>query len=130
MGVKLNQSNKISLAKKLRLYSSPVEVKFWHAINRNQIGAKFRRQHPIGKYFVDFVCLERNLIIELDGDAHAETIEYDNERTDFLEQAGYKVIRIPNNYIVSELDGVILHLKEILEGKVAVHDYFKSRYEV
>ena len=68
---------------------------------------KFKRQKLIGNYIVDFVCLEQKLIIELDGGQHAEQIEYDKTRTNFLESEGYEVLRFWNNQVLHELEGVL-----------------------
>ena len=83
-------------AKNLRKSMSDSERIFWHQINRNQLGVKFRRQQPIGPYIVDFICHELKLVIELDGDQHATNLAYDNKRTKFIESNGYKLIRIAN----------------------------------
>jgi very-short-patch-repair endonuclease len=76
---------KIQNARRLRKSLTEAEKRLWHSLNRRQIGAlKFRRQHPIGEYIVDFVCLERRLIVELDGGQHADDIDYDDARTAWL----------------------------------------------
>jgi very-short-patch-repair endonuclease len=73
---------------------------------------KFRRQHPIGGYFVDFVCLEARLVVELDGGQHAVCQGYDQRRTRFLEGRGYRVIRFWN-------DDVLLRTQLVLEAVLA-----------
>ncbi len=79
----------------------------WYLLrNRRLAGYKFRRQAPIGKYIVDFLCYERRLIIELDGGQHQEQADYDNERTRWLESKGFRVIRFWNNEMLQETDGV------------------------
>ena len=79
----------------------------WYLLrNRRLAGYKFRRQAPIGKYIVDFLCYERRLIIELDGGQHQEQADYDNERTRWLESTGFRVIRFWNNEMLQETDGV------------------------
>ena len=89
-------------AKQLRKNMSDTERRFWYRINNRQLGVKFRRQYPIGPYFADFVCIEKRLVIELDGDQHAIDIDYDNKRTDFIESMGYTVIRIANSYLTNK----------------------------
>ena len=76
----------------------------------------FKRQHPIGNYIVDFVCLEKKLIIEIDGGQHNEVdnIEYDRARTDFLETKGYHVIRFWNSDIDKNIEGVFLEIDKYL----------------
>ncbi len=108
---------KYILARNLRKQSTKQEELLWNLLrNRQFSNLKFRRQYPIGKYIVDFVCIKKKIIIELDGGQHNfnKNIEYDNERTQFLENLGYKVIRFWNNDIDDNLDGVILELEKYL----------------
>ena len=72
------------------------ERKLWQIIRKRAINNfRFRRQYPIGKYIVDFICREKKLIIEVDGGQHntKENIQADNQRTEYLESKGYKVLR-------------------------------------
>ncbi len=75
---------------------------------------KFRRQFPIEPYIADFVCLEPKLIIELDGSQHFDQAAYDNERTDFLEQRGFKVLRFWNNDVFKNTEGVLESIRLII----------------
>ena len=70
-------------------------------------GVKFRRQHAIDNYIVDFCSLRRKLILELDGSQHLEQADYDMERTKHLEAKGYRVLRFWNNEIMNEIDAVL-----------------------
>jgi very-short-patch-repair endonuclease len=80
-------------ARSLRLSSTDAERRLWRALRDRQLeGYKFRRQRPIGPFIADFVCLERLLIIELDGSQHADS-NYDDARTAWLEQHGWCVLR-------------------------------------
>jgi very-short-patch-repair endonuclease len=80
----------------------------WAHLRRRQIfNCKFRRQYPLGQYIVDFVCLERRLVVELDGGQHAEQQRYDAGRTRWLEEQGYQVLRFWNNQVFDELEGVL-----------------------
>ena len=80
--------------KALRTNQTEAENRLWyHLRNRRFQGWKFRRQHILEGYIVDFVCLERRLVIELDGGQHADQKAYDNQRTLALEKVGFKVIR-------------------------------------
>ena len=119
-------------AKELRKNMPDAERKFWRAVNYDKLGVKFRRQQKIGPYYVDFICFESKLAIELDGDQHAmaKDAEYDNRRTDFIRSQGYKIIRIPNIYVHKHLDFVIDHLKSIIRGEADANDYFKDRYDL
>ena len=96
----------LNRAKELRQNITDAERFLWHYLRNKQLdGYKFRRQHPIDKYIIDFVCLETNLIIELDGGQHGEKdkIQYDASRTKFLEGLGYKVLRFWNNEIFENI---------------------------
>lgn len=109
-------SNNI-IARVLRQNQTPQEQKLWNMIRNNQLGVKFKRQHPIGNYIVDFVCREKWLIIELDGSQHNEekNIISDNERTLYLNSSGFKVIRFWNNDVDNNIEGVILEIKKYID---------------
>ncbi len=102
----------------LRKELTPAERKLWSAIRNDQLGVNFRRQHAIGNYIPDFVCIEKKLIIELDGSQHLEQAAYDQERTKYLEAQGYKVIRFWNNDVMKNMDGVILALIHAMDDRV------------
>jgi isoleucyl-tRNA synthetase/very-short-patch-repair endonuclease len=102
--------NLTHLAKNLRKNDTDLEHKLWQAIRNRQINnCKFRRQHQIDNYIVDFVCLEKQLIIELDGSQHAfeKNKKYDELRTKYLEKKGFKVLRFWNNEIFENFNGVL-----------------------
>jgi len=106
-------------AQQLRKSSTDAELRLWLRLkNRNLSGFKFRRQHPIPPYFVDFVCLEQKLIVELDGGQHAEQTSRDAERTAFLQSKAFRVIRFWNNDVLKQTDDV---LEEILRQLRAPH---------
>ena len=107
-------SDLLSFARNMRKNPTEAEKKLWFALKNQQLGDKFRRQHQIGQYIVDFVCLEKKLIIECDGGQHNEQV--DRERTSYLEAQGYKVIRFWNNEILSNLEGVLFVIKENLSS--------------
>jgi very-short-patch-repair endonuclease len=71
-------------ARRLRKELTPAERKLWAYLRDDQLGFNFRRQHAIGNFIVDFICIKRKLIIELDGSQHIEQQEYDMERTKYL----------------------------------------------
>jgi len=101
----MNLTNK---ARSLRKNQTDVEQLVWkHLRNRQLYNYKFRRQFPIEPYIADFVCLDLKLIIELDGGQHASQIDYDNQRSLFLEQRGFKVIRFWNNDVIENTVGVL-----------------------
>ncbi len=85
-----------------------------HLRGRQMLGQKFRRQHPIGPFIVDFVCLENGLIIEVDGGQHALEIEKDGQRTAWLKTEGYQVLRFWNHEVLKELTSVKERIAEFL----------------
>ncbi|HMN19561.1 MAG TPA: endonuclease domain-containing protein [Candidatus Moranbacteria bacterium] len=110
---------KTKRARTLRKNQTPQEIILWSRLrNRGIRRCKFRRQYPIGNYFVDFVCLERKLIIELDGSQHKKERqrEYDESRTMFLSNQGYRVVRFWDNEVNSNLNGVIMKIESVLDG--------------
>jgi very-short-patch-repair endonuclease len=101
-------------AKRLRRNQTDVEKNLWMALRSRQINhLKFRRQVPLGKYIVDFVCFEKRLIIELDGGQHADAKDYDQERTNWLELQGFKVVRFWNNDVIENIEGVLTRIIEL-----------------
>ena len=108
----------ISQARDLRQKETESEQILWSWLRNNQLnGAKFRRQQPLGNYVVDFVCFDKKLIIEIDGGQHNDDqfIEKDKERTRFLHSEGFRVIRFWNNDVLTNIDGVIIHIRRTLE---------------
>ena len=101
----------------LRKELTPAERKLWALIRNDQLGVNFRRQHAVGNYIPDFVCVQKKLIIELDGSQHLEQEEYDEERTKYLNSLGYKVIRFWNNDVTNKIDGVILAILHAMEDE-------------
>ncbi len=86
---------------------SDAEQALWHILRRRQIsGLRFRRQHPFGDYILDFVCLENRLVIEVDGGQHGQQAEYDLNRTQELNAAGFRVLRFWNNEVLNEMESV------------------------
>lgn len=94
----------------LRHSSTDAEQKLWSRLRSRRLnGAKFRRQHPVGPFIVDFFCSSALLIIELDGSGHAECEQqtYDQERTRYIEERGLKVLRFWNHQIFQEMELVL-----------------------
>ena len=103
-------------ARRLRKQSTDAERALWrHLRNRHLGGYKFRRQAPIGSYIVDFLCLERKLVIELDGGQHQLRAGLDRERTKRLESQGYRVVRFWNNQVLRETAAVLEAIVQALE---------------
>ena len=105
-------------ARELRNNPTDAERALWQQLRRRQIGGyKFRRQHPLGNYIVDFFCVEKGLIIELDGGQHQERIAYDNIRTEWLASQGFRVLRFWNNQVLEEIEAVKQVIHEALMSK-------------
>ena len=103
-------------ARRLRLEQTDAEQRLWARLRGSQLERfKFRRQYPIGPFFADFFCLEARLVIELDGSQHADQLEPDKRRTEFLRAAGYAVLRFWNNEVTSEIDEVLQRIAGALE---------------
>jgi very-short-patch-repair endonuclease len=98
---------------------TPAEAKVWQAVRNRQIGFKIRRQHPIGRFIADFYCAEAMLVIEIDGDVHADPDQaaYDKARAGWLEERGYCVLRFQAQDVDNELDAVLEALREACEGR-------------
>jgi len=97
-----------SYSKRLRRELTTEERRLWYLLRSRRFAHyKFRRQHPVGNYILDFVCCEARLAIELDGGQHDEREEYDRQRTVWLNQKGWLVIRFWNNALWNNEDGVL-----------------------
>ena len=107
--------NKTMLARNLRQSSTDAESRLWNYLRSRQFyGYKFKRQKLIGKYIVDFVCVEEKVVIELDGGRHLISVKFDELRTLELSSMEYKVIRFWNNEVMNNIDGVLQRVKEAL----------------
>jgi very-short-patch-repair endonuclease len=96
------------LQRKLRNAPTDAEHRLWQYLRNRQLeGCKFRRQHPFGDYILDFACLERKVVVELDGGQHADNVRYDSARTSYLERCGYRVLRFWNNEVFENIEGVV-----------------------
>ena len=95
----------------------PEEV-LWQKIRRKQLGVKFRRQHGIGRYIVDFYCAELSLVIEIDGDSHFSTEgkEKDTKRDAFIEALGIKVLRFTNEEVMKQTESVLERLFNLVRS--------------
>ncbi len=106
-------------AKNNRRYMTPAESALWEGLRNKNLGVKFRRQHPVNAYIPDFVCLEKLLVVEVDGGYHFVGNQQvsDEERTRYLEQNGFEVIRFTNEEVLGDIDGVLERIKEVLKSK-------------
>ena len=97
----------IKTAKTLRDRSTDAEMLLWRHLRAKQLeGLKFRRQQPIGRYIVDFVCFERKIIVEVDGGQHLNS-DTDKGRDNVLKTQGFKVLRFWNNEVLTDIQGVL-----------------------
>lgn len=100
----------VGIARRLRREATAVEKALWSRLrNRRLMGAKFRRQHPLGRYIADFYCEEANLVIELDGGIHsqADQKEYDDVRQLAIESNGITVLWFKNQEVERDLEGLL-----------------------
>lgn len=120
MGSRVRGREIINIARDLRHSQTDAENLLWPKLRFiRSNGIRFRRQHPVGHYIVDFICLEKRLIIEVDGGQHAENEEQDSKRTKWLEDEGYRVIRFWNNDVLTNMDGVLFRIMETLKIEVS-----------
>jgi very-short-patch-repair endonuclease len=118
--VRVNNTRRIKIeitanARLLRAGMTDVERMLWRSLRGKQVANfRFRRQHPIGKYIADFACIERKLLIELDGGQHQDQAVYDERRTIYLQSQGWEVLRFWNNDVVGNLDGVLSNIAAAL----------------
>ncbi|MGI0120019.1 endonuclease domain-containing protein [Zooshikella sp. RANM57] len=104
-----NDKNSLTRRRVLRSNLTEPERRLWNALRKKQLRVKFRRQHGIGQYIVDFYCAERRLVIEVDGESHftQEGMAYDDVRDTFLMSCGLKVLHFTNQQVMCELEGVL-----------------------
>jgi very-short-patch-repair endonuclease len=107
-------------ARELRQPQTPAEATLWRHLRNRNLEYKFRRQHPIESFMVDFYCAEAKLLIEVDGETHFQKtqIEYDQARTEHLERLGYKVIRFTNDDLRYNINIVISKIIEEVKTRV------------
>lgn len=111
----------LRLARDHRHPLTPAEAKLWAKVRNRGLGFKIRRQHPIWRFIADFYCAEAKLVIEIDGDSHAEPdqIQYDAAWTEWLEMREYKVVRFTNNDIYKHLNDVLKEIYIVCEERVS-----------
>ena len=104
----MREMDALTKARQLRRNQTDAEKRLWQLLRNRQLsGYKFRRQHPIGPYIADFVCLESMVIVELDGGQHMDQQAYDERRSAYLSRHGFCVVRFWNNDVLKNLEGVI-----------------------
>jgi len=99
----------------LRNNPTSAEARLWAYLRLKRLdGIKFRRQHAIGRYVVDFCSPEAKLVVELDGSQHLAQAEQDNRRTELLESQGYRVLRFWNHDVLNDIDAVVRRIQDTL----------------
>ena len=107
----------INRARELRSNLTDAEKILWRHLRLRQVnGYKFRRQRPVGPYIVDFICLEKKLIVELDGGQHAAQKQYDARRDSWLISHGFDVLRFWNHDVLTNTDSVKEAIFRALNG--------------
>ena len=107
----------LAKARQLRSEQSNAERRLWWVLRGHSLGNfKFRRQVPIGSYIADFCCMSRKLIIEVDGEHHAETAEYDLARENVLRKKGFEVLRFSAIDVTKNRAGVVDQILHALEA--------------
>ena len=111
----------LAYAREMRQPQTIAEANLWRVLRNRQSGFKFRRQHPIDRFIVDFYCAEARLLIEVDGESHLEPnqVEYDKARTDYLEDLGYRVIRFTNDNVRYNIEMVTGEILAAIERRIA-----------
>jgi very-short-patch-repair endonuclease len=105
-------------ARILRRAMTESERKLWSGLRSEQLGVKFRRQHPVGNYIADFACLAPKLIVELDGSQHQAQEGYDARRDAFLRGQGFDLLRFGSNEPFIQFDGVLQAIANRLDELV------------
>jgi very-short-patch-repair endonuclease len=114
---------KTERARQLRKEMTRAERILWAALRGKRFqGLRFRRQEPIAGFIVDFVCVARRLVIELDGAAHATTQAYDQERDTILQSRGLTVLRLPNDLIEQHLPDALDRIAALCDGHPSTHE--------
>ena len=102
----------IQLARDMRNNMTDAEKSLWSRLRRKQLcGLKFRSQHPIFRYILDFYCHEKRLAIEIDGNNHKERRDYDEYRDEFMHSLGIKTVRIRNQEVLRDVDSVMQKIR-------------------
>ena len=113
---RMREGAKQGFARQLRRGMTDAERHLWQHLRLRQVdGHRFRRQHPVGPYIVDFICIERRVVIEVDGGQHAHA-PTDLGRSSYLQARGLKVLRFWNNDVLGNIEGVI----DALRGTLAI----------
>jgi len=106
-------------ARDLRCRLTPAEASLWEALQQRQLrGLRFRRQHPVGPFVVDFFCPAVKLVVQVDGPIHDEQVDQDEYRSQHLASYGYRVIRFLNDQVLNDLQSVLAAIATAAECRV------------
>ena len=120
--MKDKKSQALARAKSLRTNQTDAEARLWYHLRAHRfLDLKFKRQKPVGRYIVDFVCWEQRLIVELDGGQHAEQMTYDQQRDAWLRSEGYTVLRFWNDDVMQQLEGVLERIRSAVAREPSPH---------
>ncbi len=111
----------LARAREMRHPQTFAEATLWHVLRNRHTDFKFRRQHPVERFIVDFYCAEAKLLIEIDGESHLEPgqEQYDKARTEYLEELGYKVVRFTNDDVRYNISAVVNEILQSIESRIA-----------
>ncbi len=101
-------------ARQMRHDPTPAEDALWQALRGGKLGARFRRQHAVGRFIVDFFCPSAGLVVEVDGAAHDQSTGYDAARDRELEAKGFRVLRFGNDRVLSDPSAVVGEIRDAL----------------
>ena len=118
MGILIMLRKRTHIARRLRRNATEVETRLWRVLRESFPLYRFRRQHPVGPYVVDFACPAHKLAIEIDGGQHALQLQEDAARTADIAHRGYRIVRFWNNEVLENLDGVLEVIGRELEAEV------------
>jgi len=111
----------VARARELRRDRTDAEARLWNALRARRLGGwTWRRQAPWGPYFLDFLCRDARLVVEVDGGQHADQVAYDGRRTAYIARAGLRVLRFWNSDVLTNRDGVCLTILEACGGERSV----------
>lgn len=96
---------------------TPAEWRLWAHLRGGALGASFRRQHPVGPYYVDFYCAPLKIAVELDGSQHVERAGYDAIRTKYLSKCGILVLRFWNNEVMENVESVCITIMDAIRAR-------------
>ncbi|KQX98064.1 DNA (cytosine-5-)-methyltransferase [Rhodanobacter sp. Root480] len=105
-------------AKSMRSTQTPAEQHLWYHLRANRfMGLKFKRQKPLGPYIVDFICLERGVVIEVDGGQHGDDVAYDQRRDQWLASQCFIVLRFWNHDVLNQTESVLDRIRQVVDER-------------